>query len=187
MNVTLSDFRVVNPVQGTFSAAEARIAKTCIRFNNLTAAELGYPDYVKLMLSHDGSVLAIQPCHESDPCAVPFMGGRSPEDLTGQKKWTRINNRMLGYIIRSKMNWTDDKGVRRFYGSPWTNQGALLFDLSRPAGPRQRTPTLTADEMLSTYALAAQSFVPVQYSNPMQHYSPVPPSEVIEAAYKVCG
>ena len=41
MNACLSDFRVVNPTLRTFSAAEARIAQSSIRFNNLSAAELG--------------------------------------------------------------------------------------------------------------------------------------------------
>lgn len=40
MNACLSDFRVVNPTLRTFSAAEARIAQSSIRFNNLSAAEL---------------------------------------------------------------------------------------------------------------------------------------------------
>ena len=35
MNACLSDFRVVNPTLRTFSAAEARIAQSSIRFNNL--------------------------------------------------------------------------------------------------------------------------------------------------------
>lgn len=34
MNACLSDFRVVNPTLRTFSAAEARIAQSSIRFNN---------------------------------------------------------------------------------------------------------------------------------------------------------
>ena len=42
MNANLYEFRVVNPTLRTFSAAEARIAHSSIRFNNLSAAELGY-------------------------------------------------------------------------------------------------------------------------------------------------
>ena len=51
MNACLSDFRVVNPTLRTFSAAEARIAQSSIRFNNLSAAELGYPENVRLLIS----------------------------------------------------------------------------------------------------------------------------------------
>lgn len=59
MNACLSDFRVVNPTLRTFSAAEARIAQSSIRFNNLSAAELGYPENVRLLISSEGTTLAI--------------------------------------------------------------------------------------------------------------------------------
>ena len=81
MNACLSDFRVVNPTLRTFSAAEARIAQSSIRFNNLSAAELGYPENVRLLISSEGTTLAIQACDKDDPCAVPFMSGRTAEDL----------------------------------------------------------------------------------------------------------
>lgn len=94
MNACLSDFRVVNPTLRTFSAAEARIAQSSIRFNNLSAAELGYPENVRLLISSEGTTLAIQACDKDDPCAVPFMSGRTAEDLKGQKKWTTVSNRI---------------------------------------------------------------------------------------------
>lgn len=99
MNACLSDFRVVNPTLRTFSAAEARIAQSSIRFNNLSAAELGYPENVRLLISSEGTTLAIQACDKDDPCAVPFMSGRTAEDLKGQKKWTTVSNRMLMHIF----------------------------------------------------------------------------------------
>ena len=34
MNACMSEFRIVNPTLRTFSAAEARIAHSSIRFNN---------------------------------------------------------------------------------------------------------------------------------------------------------
>ena len=116
MNACLSDFRVVNPTLRTFSAAEARIAQSSIRFNNLSAAELGYPENVRLLISSEGTTLAIQACDKDDPCAVPFMSGRTAEDLKGQKKWTTVSNRMLMHIIRTKLGWDSGKTPRRFYG-----------------------------------------------------------------------
>ena len=183
MNAILSDFRIVNPKQQSFSAAEARIGKTTIRFNNLTAAELHYPEYVRLLINKGGSALAVQPCDEDDPCAVPFMCGRTPSDMVGQKRWTSIKNRMLSAIIREKMNWTEDVKPKRVFGSPWDEQGALLFDLSRPVSPRQRTAILSADDMLRSYDLAERSFMPLQPVSRGPAYCPVPPSDVIEAVY----
>lgn len=51
MNACMSEFRIVNPTLRTFSAAEARIAHSSIRFNNLSAAELGYPEHIRLLIS----------------------------------------------------------------------------------------------------------------------------------------
>ena len=118
MNANLYEFRVVNPTLRTFSAAEARIAHSSIRFNNLSAAELGYPEMVRLLISSDATTLAIQACDKGDSCAVPFMAGRTAEDLKGQKKWTTVTNRMLMHIIRTKLCWENVKTPRRFYGVP---------------------------------------------------------------------
>ena len=125
MNACMSEFRIVNPTLRTFSAAEARIAHSSIRFNNLSAAELGYPEHIRLLISSDGCTLAIQACDPKDKCAVPFMAGRTADDLKGQKKWTTVSNRMLTHIIRSKLGWETAKTPRRFYGVPWPEQGAI--------------------------------------------------------------
>ena len=184
MNACLSDFRVVNPTLRTFSAAEARIAQSSIRFNNLSAAELGYPESVRLLISSEGTTLAIQACDKDDPCAVPFMSGRTAEDLKGQKKWTTVSNRMLMHIIRTKLGWDSGKTPRRFYGVPWPEQYAILFDLTRAAPPRTRTPNLSVEDMLRTYELAASgTLMPVGDNTwaKTNKFASVPPSRVIEA------
>ena len=66
MNACMSEFRIVNPTLRTFSAAEARIAHSSIRFNNLSAAELGYPEHIRLLISSDGCTLDIQACDPKD-------------------------------------------------------------------------------------------------------------------------
>ena len=162
MNACLSDFRVVNPTLRTFSAAEARIAQSSIRFNNLSAAELGYPENVRLLISSEGTTLAIQACDKDDPCAVPFMSGRTAEDLKGQKKWTTVSNRMLMHIIRTKLGWDSGKTPRRFYGVPWPEQYAILFELA-----------------------ASGTLMPVGDNTwaKTNKFASVPPSRVIEAQF----
>lgn len=90
MNACLSDLRVVNPTLRTFSAAEARIAQSSIRFNNLSAAELGYPENVRLLISSEGTTLAIQACDKDDPCAVPFYVRKNCRGSEGAEK---VDNR----------------------------------------------------------------------------------------------
>lgn len=185
MNACMSEFRIVNPTLRTFSAAEARIAHSSIRFNNLSAAELGYPEHIRLLISSDGCTLAIQACDPKDKCAVPFMAGRTADDLKGQKKWTTASNRMLTHIIRSKLGWETAKTPRRFYGVPWPEQGAIIFDLTKIAPPRTRTPNLSAEDMLRAYELAESgSLLPVMAPAwSRQPFASVPPSEVIETQY----
>ena len=50
------------------------ITKSNIRFNKPTAAELGYPPYVKMLLNAKTNQVAIQECTEKDPAGVPFCG-----------------------------------------------------------------------------------------------------------------
>ena len=58
---------------------------------------------VRLLISSDATTLTIQACDKEDSCSVPFMAGRTAEDLKGQKKWTTVTNRMLLHIIRTKL------------------------------------------------------------------------------------
>ena len=120
-----------------------------------------------------------------DKCAVPFMAGRTADDLKGQKKWTTVSNRMLTHIIRSKLGWETAKTPRRFYGVPWPEQGAIIFDLTKIAPPRPRTPNLSAEDMLRAYELAESgSLLPVMAPAwSRQPFASVPPSEVIETQY----
>lgn len=164
MNYSLSDFRIVTPSGQGFSAAEARVGKTFVKFNNLAAAELHYPEYIRLLIGRDGVTLVIQPCERNNPNAIPFMGGRTADDLNGKKKWIRITNKMLGTIIREKANWepqTSATTLRRFFAVPWPEENALIFDLTKPVASRKRIVALTADDILRTYDRAAQDLYPV--------------------------
>lgn len=147
---------------------------------------LSYPESVRLLISSEGTTLAIQACDKDDPCAVPFMSGRTAEDLKGQKKWTTVSNRMLMHIIRTKLGWDSGKTPRRFYGVPWPEQYAILFDLTRAAPPRTRTPNLSVEDMLRTYELAASgTLMPVGDNTwaKTNKFASVPPSRVIEAQF----
>ena len=78
------------------------------------------------------------------------------------------------------------KTPRRFYGVPWPEQYAILFDLTRAAPPRTRTPNLSVEDMLRTYELAASgSLMPVGDNTwaKTNKFASVPPSRVIEAQF----
>ena len=139
---------------------------------------------VRLLISSDATTLTIQACDKEDSCSVLFMAGRTAEDLKGQKKWTTVTNRMLLHIIRTKLGWETVKTPRRFYGVSWPEQCAIIFDLTKIAPPRTRTPNLSAEDMLRAYELAEKgSLLPVSTSWPSNRvpFASAPPSSVIEA------
>lgn len=181
MNLNLSNFRIVTPSGTGFSAAEARITKTSVKFNNITASELGYPEYVQLLISQDGKILCIAPIDGSEPEAVPFMFGKTADDLNGRNKWLAITNKMLTQIIRFKMGWDDSKTIRRFRSIPWPEEGALVFNLDNPMQPRKKTAIVDPEEMLMSYRLAQQPLYPV--AQVQNQFVRVPRSEVIEEAF----
>lgn len=182
----LANYRIVNPTNSVFSAAEVRISTTTLRFNNLTAAELRYPQYVRMMINDDCTMLAIQACDKNKDGALPFMKGRTAQDLTGQKKWTSVTNRMLAMAIREMRQW-EGKDTKRIIGIPWQEQNAIIFNLQSVMAPKSRTPMLTSAEVLRTYKSAVESeFVPMVVSNPIYGRGNfgVIPTEVIEADYQ---
>ena len=88
------------------------------------------------------------------------------------------------HIIRTKLGWETVKTPRRFYGVPWPEQCAIIFDLTKIAPPRTRTPNLSAEDMLRAYELAEKgSLLPVSTSWPSNRvpFASAPPSSVIEA------
>ena len=151
MNACMSEFRIVNPTLRTFSAAEARIAHSSIRFNNLSAAELGYPEHIRLLISSDGCTLAIQACDPKDKCAVPFMAGRTADDLKGQKKWTTVSNRMLTHIIRSKLGWeTPNLSAEDMLRAYELAESGSLLPVMAPAWSRQPFASVPPSEVIET-------------------------------------
>lgn len=175
MNISMSDFRVVDPDCSAFSAAETRISCTSIKLSSLAAAELNYPNYVRIIIGDPIPLFGIVPCDINDRFACPFMLGKTADDLRGRKKWIVIKNRAVATILRAKMGCENDKATKRVYGSKWTEENALLFDLSKPAEAGKRTVMRSAEEMLRSYALAtaganaqiiAAGFVPHFYSVP---------------------
>ena len=97
-----------------------------------------------------------------------------------------MTNRMLMHIIRTKLGWETVKTPRRFYGVPWPEQCAIIFDLTKIAPPRTRTPNLSAEDMLRAYELTEKgSLLPVSTAWPGNRvpFASVPPSSVIEAQY----
>ena len=56
------------------------VSKSNIRFNKATATELGFPQFVKLLVNAKTNQVAIQNCSEKDPAAVPFCDAEKKQN-----------------------------------------------------------------------------------------------------------
>lgn len=112
MNISMSDFRVVDPDCSAFSAAETRISRTSIRLSSLAAAELNYPNYVRIIIGDPIPFFGIVPCDINDRFACPFKqqmtfvdrkNGSSSKtgllQLSSGQKWAVKTTRLLNVCM----------------------------------------------------------------------------------------
>lgn len=56
------------------------VSKSNIRFNKATAAELGFPPFVKLLVNAKTNQVAAQTCSEKDPAAIKFCDSEKKQN-----------------------------------------------------------------------------------------------------------
>ena len=155
----LDNFEVLE-VPRTFSIAEVKIMKNKISFNMSAVSELGYPGYIKLLISHDKTQLALQPCEKTSPNAIKFF----TSDIAGKKlkRSISVGNRVLATLIKSGMGW-DMSQVIRAPGIRFQEDGVILFDFKQAY---ESTPGSTSTSLIVVPTPAAPfAAVPVGYYN----------------------
>lgn len=125
------DFRVVVSGIRAVTNAEVRICPTKIDFSAISAAEMGYPAFVRMYISSDASKMIITPCGEREKHAIPFYVEQVSKKTGAVLKNAPIHIRDGGLAkgIRQKMKWTTGTYrclALRFDEKPNT----LFFDLS---------------------------------------------------------
>lgn len=147
----LRRFRMVVPSKVkrcTRSAAEIRISASKINFNALAAAELGYPEYVCIMVSEDGRQIAVQ-SSEKNEYAFPFC--RFDEEGKPKKEVVSIGNKQFIKAVRKQMGWKET-GVYVTPAVRYIEGDMLLFDLSAAfIRTKEVKPTLQQAEGLDAY------------------------------------
>lgn len=114
-------------VPRTYSIAEVRILKNRISFNRSTASELGYPPFVKLMVSADRTQLAIKPCEKHERNAMEFFTKKS----TGEKcRSIAVGNKALTSLVKSGLGWSMDVTMSA-PGVRLEEENVILFDLTQ--------------------------------------------------------
>lgn len=147
MRQMMAKFKVVMPPprRAQTSRAEVRITAGQFVFNQITAAELGYPQYACMYISNDGHQIVITSCPKND-VAIPFS-----DQKNSKKKSITVCNKGLIKNIRKLMEWEDKKNytvpaVACFDGN------IILFDLDnafiRKKGEQWKK---APDNVLDTY------------------------------------
>lgn len=130
-NFDIRDFRVVVSGIRAVTNAEVRICPTKIDFNAIAAVEMGYPEFVQMLISPDASKMIIVPCNKNEKHAIPFYVEQVSKKTGAVLKNAPIHIRDPGLAkgIRQKMKWTTGTyrcPALRFNEKP----NALFFDLS---------------------------------------------------------
>lgn len=129
-NWHLEDFRVVISGAQKVTTATVKIYKKKLVFSKTAAAELDYPQYVRLLVSEEADKIVVIPHFEQDMTAVPFfVPNENGEDFSAAKPISVVEQTLVR-SIRTRMAWNDPKArvcnALRFHEFP----DALFFDLS---------------------------------------------------------
>jgi hypothetical protein len=128
----------------TRSIAEIRISTSKLNFSAVTASELGYPAHICIMVSEDGSQVAIQ-ASEQNEYSLPFC--RFDENGKPIREVISICNKEFIRLIRKQMGWKDT-GVYVTPAVKYIDGDMLLFDL--------KTAFVRTKNMKNSYAVKEQ-------------------------------
>lgn len=164
MSFDINHFHAYLPSKRRFSTSSLRISKRSISFNFATAAELGYPQQVCILVTDDGTKLLLSEWRDSyDPAvAVPFFD----RDSSRTKRVTLTDTGFVR-LIREKLNWFDDL-TRNVNGILYSDDNIILFNLARATPANQKKSRRTILD-LSDYPTASEALAqarPVRFALP---------------------
>lgn len=108
----------------TTGAPYVSVTRNGITFNKASIVKLEKPSHVKFMINKEKSMLAVQPCDESEPEATPFFKPKRSGLIS-----VRWNNSELIHSISKMMKWNLDEAGYRIDGDYWEEDNAMVFDL----------------------------------------------------------
>lgn len=170
-NWSLDQFRVVITGRQAVTTASVRIYTKKIVFNQTAAAEMRYPENVRILISDEADKMVVLPYYENDMTAIPFYQKvySETEDRYVEPRAITIPDKTFAKGIREKREWADAKpricNAMRFTEMP----DGLFFDLSTARIPTKSNRNGSAADSFKTYPplnLLMQSMQPVIFSLP---------------------
>ena len=106
-----------------------------LKFNKVTAQELGFPAYVKMYIDAPTRRVAIEPCAQSAKNAVPFS-----KDESKQTYAVVLKVPALLTAARKLADADENSGSLSFNGTLYPKEKVIIFNLSegKPAKTRKR-------------------------------------------------
>lgn len=127
----LEKFTVIDLIKSR-SASVLTIAGNTIKFNNQTAQELEYPEYIQFLVNAKDKQVAIRVCKENEPNSLQYC-----KDGVAPKYAVKLSLPVVTSIIRKMTNWQekDSWNIPAVY---FADEKALVYDLSAAYAPTKK-------------------------------------------------
>ena len=127
----LEKFTVIDLIKSR-SASVLTISGNTIKFNNQTAQELEYPEYIQFLVNAKDKQVAIRVCKENEPNSLQYC-----KDGVAPKYAVKLSLPVVTSIIRKMTNWQekDSWNIPAVY---FADEKALVFDLNAAYAPTKK-------------------------------------------------
>jgi hypothetical protein len=127
----LEKFTVIDLIKSR-SASVLTISGNTIKFNNQTAQELEYPEYIQFLVNAKDKQVAIRVCKENEPNSLQYC-----KDGVAPKYAIKLSLPVVTSIIRKMTNWQekDSWNIPAVY---FADEKALVYDLSAAYAPTKK-------------------------------------------------
>ena len=127
----LEKFTVIDLIKSR-SASVLTISGNTIKFNNQTAQELEYPEYIQFLVNAKDKQVAIRVCKENEPNSLQYC-----KDGVAPKYAVKLSLPVVTSIIRKMTNWQekDSWNIPAVY---FADEKALVYDLSAAYAPTKK-------------------------------------------------
>lgn len=125
----LKNFTVID-ILSTRSKSVVTFQGNTLRFNPQTAEELGYPEYVEVLLNAKEKQFAIRPCDKDKASALPFCKNK-------ERKKVAVTHTVIAGALRKLVEWAPEESWN-MAGIYDAEENALAYSLNAAFAPREQ-------------------------------------------------
>lgn len=125
----LKNFTVID-ILNTRSDSVVNFKGNTLRFNPQTADELGYPEYIVVLVNPKEKQFAIRPCEKDAKMAVPFCNSK-------ERKKVAVTHPIIAGVLRKMAGWDSEVNLN-MAGVYEAEDNALAYSLNAAFEPREQ-------------------------------------------------